>query len=134
MLQVPADGRNGRAERRATARYPARGALAQIGWCEGAGHRIAVTVLGDISLSGTSGCSSLPIPIDETVWIRLCRPASTDWIEARTMAVKQTFANMLRRRQEYQVRLRFSEACPYAFIQHAVRTARRHEAGTDHGS
>ncbi len=116
-----------RNDRRAAARYPAGGALVQIGWRDGTGYQSTGAVLLDISLGGASGRTSNCLPRHETIWVRLSWPTTTGWVEAKTIAVKRSLGNVLLRRKAYVIRLRFKESCPYAFFSRAVRSAGRFE-------
>lgn len=107
-------------ERRNAVRYTVLDNQAVIGWSEGEQSQESRAHLKSISHSGAFLETEKPVPQGTSVWVRLERPATTDWTEANVIDSPRTPGLFLFRKPRYYVRLRFSSACPYEVFKAAT--------------
>jgi hypothetical protein len=107
-------------ERRNAVRYTVVDNQAVIGWSEGEQSLQTPAYLKSISQSGAFLETEKPVPPGTSVWVRLERPATTDWTEASVIDSPRTPGLLLFRKPRYYVRLKFSSVCPYEVFKAAT--------------
>jgi hypothetical protein len=97
---------NVRDERRAAYRYRAAANDARLGWWAGDDFREAPARFGDVSQSGASVVSA-ELPPAVELYLRLSRPAQTDWAAVSVLWVEADTGGC------YRLRVVFPGGCPY---------------------
>jgi len=103
-------------DRRGAPRYPVVANEIVLAWHEDSGHRQVPGELLNLSQAGAllrvQGLPTSP----QRAWIRLVKPAETNWSECQLIATKPGLLSRFQGRGSCLVRLRFQETCPYDFF------------------
>lgn len=103
-----------REERRSEPRHHQFECLAWLGWKTWRGFRSSDAVLIDISRGGARIFVDGPPPSGRPVWVFLETPERNTIVKARVLDLQTT------RQGQCEVRVEFSEPCPYVFFEAAV--------------
>jgi hypothetical protein len=101
-------------ERRSETRHHHVECLAWLGWKTWRGFRTRDAVLINISRGGARIFLDSPPPSGRPVWVFLETPSQNTIVKARVLDLQTT------RQGQCEVRVEFSEPCPYAFFEAAV--------------
>jgi hypothetical protein len=101
-------------DRRASTRYRASKNEAQFRWSAGAGMKTISAELINVSYTGALAVIGSRLPANSHIEFRLTQPNTTAWTEVTIVQIS------LAPGRKFQVRLTFSESCPYEFFTSAV--------------
>ena len=107
-------------DRRSTQRYDVVGTPVFLAWEVDSRHNIIYGTLKNISLSGASVTTDEAAPESGVIWIRLNHRDVSGWVAAKIVGVRRTGSIPLLRRTSYQVRITFTDSCPYEFFKAAI--------------